>query len=61
VPVGSCLVRLWGPSADDGPGIGVVPFSPLGRGMLTGAITSREDLPENGCNWSYGVTPPLSR
>jgi aryl-alcohol dehydrogenase-like predicted oxidoreductase len=28
-------------------GIGVVPFSPLGRGMLTGAITSREDLPEN--------------
>jgi aryl-alcohol dehydrogenase-like predicted oxidoreductase len=28
-------------------GIGVVPYSPLGRGMLTGAITSREDLPEN--------------
>ncbi|SDO35296.1 aldo/keto reductase [Actinacidiphila guanduensis] len=28
-------------------GIGVVPYSPLGRGMLTGSITSREDLPEN--------------
>jgi aryl-alcohol dehydrogenase-like predicted oxidoreductase len=28
-------------------GIGIVPYSPLGRGMLTGAITSREDLPEN--------------
>ena len=28
-------------------GIGVVPFSPLGRGMLTGTITSREDLPDN--------------
>jgi aryl-alcohol dehydrogenase-like predicted oxidoreductase len=28
-------------------GIGVVPYSPLGRGMLTGTITSREDLPEN--------------
>ncbi|MFD3451944.1 aldo/keto reductase [Streptomyces sp. NPDC058691] len=26
-------------------GIGVVPYSPLGRGMLTGRITSREDLP----------------
>jgi aryl-alcohol dehydrogenase-like predicted oxidoreductase len=26
-------------------GIGVVPFSPLGRGFLTGAITSREQLP----------------
>ncbi len=25
-------------------GIGLVPYSPLGRGMLTGAITSREDL-----------------
>ena len=28
-------------------GIGVVPYSPLGRGMLTGKIKSREDLPEN--------------
>jgi aryl-alcohol dehydrogenase-like predicted oxidoreductase len=26
-------------------GIGVVPYSPLGRGMLTGTITSRADLP----------------
>ncbi|MGV9664651.1 aldo/keto reductase [Nocardia niigatensis] len=26
-------------------GIGVVPFSPLGRGFLTGAITSAADLP----------------
>ncbi|MFD4669694.1 aldo/keto reductase [Lentzea sp. NPDC058450] len=25
-------------------GIGIVPYSPLGRGALTGAITSREDL-----------------
>jgi aryl-alcohol dehydrogenase-like predicted oxidoreductase len=28
-------------------GIGVVPFSPLGRGALAGTITSRDDLPEN--------------
>ncbi|GAA5178495.1 aldo/keto reductase [Rugosimonospora acidiphila] len=28
-------------------GIGIVPYSPLGRGMLTGGIRSREDLPEN--------------
>ena len=27
-------------------GIGFVPYSPLGRGFLTGQITSREDLPE---------------
>jgi aryl-alcohol dehydrogenase-like predicted oxidoreductase len=27
-------------------GIGVVPFSPLGRGFLTGAVTSMKDLPE---------------
>ena len=27
-------------------GIGFVPFSPLGRGFLTGQITSRDDLPE---------------
>ncbi|MEU3985403.1 aldo/keto reductase [Streptomyces sp. NPDC026672] len=28
-------------------GIGVVPYSPLGRGMLTGTIKSFDDLPEN--------------
>lgn len=27
-------------------GIGFVPYSPLGRGFLTGQITSREELPE---------------
>jgi aryl-alcohol dehydrogenase-like predicted oxidoreductase len=27
-------------------GIGLVPFSPLGRGFLTGAVTSMKDLPE---------------
>jgi aryl-alcohol dehydrogenase-like predicted oxidoreductase len=27
--------------------IGLVPYSPLGRGFLTGAITSVDDLPEN--------------
>lgn len=27
-------------------GIGIVPYSPLGRGALTGAVTSREDLNE---------------
>ncbi|MFH9861336.1 aldo/keto reductase [Streptomyces sp. NPDC017202] len=27
-------------------GIGFVPFSPLGRGFLSGAITRKEDLPE---------------
>jgi aryl-alcohol dehydrogenase-like predicted oxidoreductase len=27
-------------------GIGIVPFSPLGRGFLTGRITSTDDLPE---------------
>jgi aryl-alcohol dehydrogenase-like predicted oxidoreductase len=27
-------------------GIGIVPFSPLGRGMLTGRITSYDELPE---------------
>jgi aryl-alcohol dehydrogenase-like predicted oxidoreductase len=27
-------------------GIGIVPFSPLGRGMLAGRITSFDDLPE---------------
>ena len=28
-------------------GIGFVPYSPLGRGMLTGAIVTAKDLPEN--------------
>jgi aryl-alcohol dehydrogenase-like predicted oxidoreductase len=28
-------------------GIGVVAYSPLGRGPLTGTVTSRDDLPEN--------------
>jgi aryl-alcohol dehydrogenase-like predicted oxidoreductase len=28
-------------------GIGLVPFSPLGRGFLTGAVTSVKDLPED--------------
>jgi aryl-alcohol dehydrogenase-like predicted oxidoreductase len=28
-------------------GISIVPYSPLGRGALTGTLTSREDLPEN--------------
>lgn len=28
-------------------GIGLVPYSPLGRGMLTGTIRSFDDLPEN--------------
>ncbi|MBC7985789.1 MAG: aldo/keto reductase [Sphingomonadaceae bacterium] len=28
-------------------GIGFVPYSPLGRGFLTGQIKSRDDLPEN--------------
>ncbi|UOX93411.1 aldo/keto reductase [Amycolatopsis sp. FBCC-B4732] len=28
-------------------GVGVVPFSPLGRGFLTGAVTSMADLPED--------------
>ncbi|WP_235191024.1 aldo/keto reductase [Amycolatopsis rifamycinica] len=28
-------------------GIGIVPFSPLGRGFLTGAVKSVRDLPEN--------------
>lgn len=28
-------------------GIGFVPYSPLGRGFLTGQITSRNDLPED--------------
>ncbi|RJQ83801.1 aldo/keto reductase [Amycolatopsis panacis] len=28
-------------------GIGLVPFSPLGRGLLTGSVTSSKDLPED--------------
>jgi len=28
-------------------GVGFVPYSPLGRGFLTGQITSRDDLPED--------------
>jgi aryl-alcohol dehydrogenase-like predicted oxidoreductase len=28
-------------------GVGFVPYSPLGRGFLTGQITSRNDLPDN--------------
>jgi len=28
-------------------GVGFVPYSPLGRGFLTGQITSRDDLPDN--------------
>ncbi|HVV10692.1 aldo/keto reductase [Amycolatopsis sp.] len=28
-------------------GIGIVPFSPLGRGFLTGTVTSAEELPED--------------
>lgn len=28
-------------------GIGLVPFSPLGRGMLTGTVTDRDALAEN--------------
>ncbi|MGH3620281.1 MAG: aldo/keto reductase [Sciscionella sp.] len=28
-------------------GIGIVPFSPLGRGFLTGALTSLDELPED--------------
>jgi aryl-alcohol dehydrogenase-like predicted oxidoreductase len=28
-------------------GIGFVPYSPLGRGFLTGSITSRDDLPDD--------------
>jgi aryl-alcohol dehydrogenase-like predicted oxidoreductase len=34
-------------------GIGVVPFSPLGRGFLTGRITSVEELPEQDLRRSH--------
>jgi aryl-alcohol dehydrogenase-like predicted oxidoreductase len=44
---------LWERDVEDGIlpacrelGIGFVPYSPLGRGFLTGQITSRADLPE---------------
>lgn len=43
---------IWSRDVEDGPiqaarenGVGVVPYSPLGRGFLTGAITSMDDLP----------------
>jgi aryl-alcohol dehydrogenase-like predicted oxidoreductase len=45
---------LWTRDPEDGIlatlrelGIGFVPYSPLGRGFLTGTITSNEDLEEN--------------
>jgi len=34
-------------------GIGIVPFSPLGRGVLTGRITSVDDLPEGDVRRTY--------
>ena len=34
-------------------GIGLVPYSPLGRGFLTGAITSTDDLDEHDIRRSY--------
>ena len=34
-------------------GIGIVAFSPLGRGVLTGRITSLEDLPEDDVRRTY--------
>jgi aryl-alcohol dehydrogenase-like predicted oxidoreductase len=34
-------------------GIGIVPYSPLGRGFLTGAITSREQLGEDDFRASH--------
>jgi aryl-alcohol dehydrogenase-like predicted oxidoreductase len=36
-----------------GLGIGIVPFSPLGRGMLTGRITSIDDLAEGDMRRSH--------
>ena len=32
-------------------GIGLVPFSPLGRGFLTGTVASNVDLPEDDYRW----------
>jgi aryl-alcohol dehydrogenase-like predicted oxidoreductase len=32
-------------------GIGLVPFSPLGRGFLTGTVPSNADLPEDDLRW----------
>ncbi len=50
---------LWTRDVEDGVlptlrelGIGLVPYSPLGRGFLTGAITSPEDLDED--DWRRG-------
>jgi len=55
---------LWERGVEDGIlpackelGIGFVPYSPLGRGFLTGTITSREDIPaddwrRNDPRWS---------
>lgn len=34
-------------------GIGIVPYSPLGRGFLTGAITSREQFGEDDFRWTH--------
>src|SRR6266545_8163579 len=34
-------------------GIGIVPFSPLGRGVLTGRIASVDDLPEGDVRRTY--------
>ncbi len=43
---------IWSRDVEDGPlqaarehGVGIVPYSPLGRGFLTGAIRSMDDLP----------------
>src|SRR5687768_13490649 len=36
-----------------GLGIGIVPFSPLGRGFLTGRITSRDDLAPRDARRNY--------
>jgi aryl-alcohol dehydrogenase-like predicted oxidoreductase len=34
-------------------GIGIVPYSPLGRGFLTGSITSRDQLPEDDFRYTH--------
>jgi aryl-alcohol dehydrogenase-like predicted oxidoreductase len=34
-------------------GIGIVPYSPLGRGFLTGSITSRDELPEDDFRYTH--------
>lgn len=50
---------LWERGVEDGIlpacnelGIGFVPYSPLGRGFLTGSIRSRDEIPEN--DWRRG-------